>query len=588
LVISPPTPRRLVLLALLLLIGLAAGPPPRALAQGPAPEAQAREKISPWLLDHLQTAPQAGFLVILEDQADLSGAAFQPTREARGRLVYDALRTTAERSQAPLRHWLDARGINYQRFYIVNMLWVAGEPGLVYTLAARPDVARVEANPSVRGIDRPTTNNQQPTPELVVGRASFVTDVAPNTVEWNISQVRAPDVWALGFTGQGIVVAGQDTGIDWDHPALINHYRGWNGGQADHDYNWHDAIHGDIGTPNTNPCGYDSPVPCDDYDHGTHTLGTVVGDDGAGNQIGMAPGARWIGCRNMDRGDGTPATYIECFEFFLAPYPVGGDPLTQGDPSLAPHVINNSWACPPSEGCDPTSLQATVEAVRAAGIEVIVSAGNSGSSCSTVRDPAAIYQTAFSVGATDSNDNIASFSSRGPVTVDGSGRMKPNISAPGVNVRSSVPGGDYQDNWSGTSMAAPHVAGAVALLWSAAPDLIGDVDATELILEHTAVPRTASQTCGGVPGSQVPNNTYGWGRLDVYAAVQAALNPCVAGDFDANHRVDAVDLQLMARCWRPGSPAEGFCRRYDLSGDGRIDIDDFQQVGTDWGYACTP
>jgi subtilisin family serine protease len=472
------------------------------------------------------------------------------------------------------------------------MLWVTGDPGLVYTLAARPDVVRIEGNPAVPGIDGPMTNDQRPMTNdqrrttLVVGRSSFVTGIAPNTVEWNSSKVRAPDVWGLGFSGQGIVVAGQDTGIQWNHPALIGKYRGWDGAQADHDYNWHDAIHGDIPPADTNPCGYNSATPCDDDGHGTHTLGTVVGDDGAGNQIGMAPGAKWIGCRNMDNGWGMPTTYMECFQFFLAPYPVGGNPFTDGDPSRAPHVINNSWGCPPGEGCGPDSLRATVEAVRAAGIVVVVSAGNAGPACSTVNDPPAIYQASFSVGATNSGDGIASFSSRGPVTVDGSGRMKPNISAPGVNVRSSIPGSTYQGGWSGTSMAGPHVAGAVALLWSAVPDLIGDVDATELILEHTAVPRTTTQTCGGVPGSQVPNNTYGWGRLDVYAAVQAALTPCVAGDFDANRKVDAIDLQLMARCWHLSSPAQDYCARYDVTGDGRTDIGDFQAVGANWGYAC--
>ena len=248
-------------------------------------------------------------------------------------------------------------------------------------------------------------------------------------------------------------------------------------------------------------------------------MGTIVGDDGGSNQIGVAPGARWIGCRNMDVGVGSPATYAECFEFFLAPYPIGGDPLTEGIPSLAPHVINNSWTCPPSEGCDWDSLQAVVENVRAAGIVIVASAGNSGSSssCSTVRDPIAIYDAAFSVGATDSSDNIAGFSSRGPVTVDGSGRLKPDVSAPGVSVRSSVRGTGYS-SLDGTSMAGPHVAGTVALLWSAAPGLIGDVDTTEWLIAQTARPRTATQNCGDDGPGDVPNNVYGWGIVDALAA----------------------------------------------------------------------
>jgi len=335
----------------------------------------------------------------------------------------------------------------------------------------------------------------------------------PDSIEWNVIQIGAVDVWTQGFFGQGIVVGGEDTGYQWDHPALINHYRGWDGAAATHDYNWHDSIHSGGGV-----CGADSPFPCDDYGHGTHTMGTMVGDDGANNQIGVAPGATWIGCRNMDRGNGTPATYTECFQWFIAPTDLSGQ---NPDPTMAPHVINNSWGCPPSEGCtDPNVLRDVVEATRAAGIVVVVSAGNSGSSCSSVTDPAAIYEASFSVGATSSSDTIAGFSSRGPVIIDGSNRLKPDISAPGVGVRSSVPRNSY-GSLSGTSMAGPHVVGAVALILSAAPQLIGLPDDIQNLLEMTALPRTTTQSCGGISGDQVPNNTYGWGRVDAFAAYLA-------------------------------------------------------------------
>ena len=165
-----------------------------------------------------------------------------------------------------------------------------------------------------------------------------------------------------------------------------------------------------------------------------------------------------------------------------------------------------------------------VESLRAAGIAVVASAGNSGSSCSTVADPPGIYEASFTVGATDSADTIASFSSRGPVTVDGSNRLKPDISAPGVNIRSAVRNNAY-GSMSGTSMAAPHVAGAVALLWSGVPDLIGNIDDTESLLKgnaNTSLPYN-DQTCGGIPGTQLPNNTYGAGRLDIYSTVQTHL-----------------------------------------------------------------
>src|SRR5207249_1060786 len=189
-----------------------------------------------------------------------------------------------------------------------------------------------------------------------------------------------------------------------------------------------------------------------------------------------APGAKWIGCRNMDQGYGTPARYIECMEFFLAPYAVNGNP-NQGDPLKAPDITSNSWVCPPSEGCSANTLQAAVEAQAAAGIMMVVAAGNSGSACSSVQDPPAIYAASYTVGALNTGtDNIAAFSSRGPVTIDGSNRIKPDITAPGTGTRSATNTGDNAyTTASGTSMATPHIAGAMALLWSARPEFRHDI-----------------------------------------------------------------------------------------------------------------
>jgi serine protease AprX len=461
----------------------------------PASAADWQTKVDPWVLQ-TATEGETEFLVYLTAQADLSGAKALPTKLEKGTYVYESLTAIAGRTQNGLIAQLDQLGVEYRPYWITNMIWVRGGLNTVQQLAGRVDIAHVYANPHV-ALDAPIED---------ISSVSL-----PEAIEWNIRKVNAPQVWALGYTGQGAVIGGQDTGYQWDHPALKNQYRGWNGAPADHNYNWHDAIHDSTG----NPCGNDSPFPCDDYGHGTHTMGTMVGDDGGANQIGMAPRARWIGCRNMDQGVGTPATYAECYQWFIAPTDLNGE---NARPDLAPDVINNSWGCPPSEGCtNPNVLLTVVQNLVAAGIVSAHSAGNSGSVCSSVSEPAAIYDESFTVGATSSTDSIAGFSSRGPVTIDGSNRPKPDISAPGVNIRSSVPGGGYEGGWQGTSMAGPHVAGLVALLISAQPALRGQVSQIEYTIEQSAlhIPWT------GCSSSGVPNNAYGWGRIDALAAVES-------------------------------------------------------------------
>lgn len=471
-------------------------------------QSQAFSKIAPLMLDQARDGKQAEFLVVLSDQADLSGAEALRTKAEKGRFVYNALWNKAQESQKDLLSWLVASKVEHRAYYIVNMISVKGSLDVAFSLAARNEVARIDANPQIKN------DVEQP----LVGTTESIEQVAG--VEPGIMNTRATEVWSLGFTGQNIVVAGADTGYRFDHNAIKAKYRGFTGGTPSHDFNWHDSIHSGGGV-----CGPNSPQPCDDNGHGTHTMGTVVGDDGAGNQVGMAPGAKWIGCRNMDQGNGTPATYIECMEFFLAPYPVGGTPA-QGDPTKAPDVTSNSWTCPPSEGCATATLQQAVEAQRAAGIMMVVAAGNAGPSCSTVVDPPSIYDAAYTVGAFDHLTGvIANFSSRGPVTIDGSNRLKPDISAPGVNIRSSTRTTTTSyGNLSGTSMATPHVAGAVALLWSAQPAITNNVGFAEQILNTAAVHVSVTSQCS-VNG--VPNNVYGNGRLDIKAAVDAAL-PCTS------------------------------------------------------------
>lgn len=447
----------------------------------------------------------ASFLVIMAEQADLSTAGALADPAARRQWVYDALRETALRSQRPLRAWLDRRGVPYTAHYLANMLAVEGDRDLLLALARRGDVARIEPNPRMAGVEPLEQSDLRLAP------------AAPAGVEWGVGFVHAPEVWSLfGTRGEGIVVGVQDTGVAWDHPALRASYRGWDGAMVDHAFNWHSAV-------GVTPGCLDAATPCDPYGHGTHVTGIATGDDGQGNQIGVAPGAAWIGCRNMDdAGRGTPSSYAECFEFLLAPWPPGGDSHLDGDPARGAHIVNNSWNCPPGEGCGHFTLLQVVENVRAAGVMVVASAGNNGGACASVLYPIATYDASYSVGSVDPAGVIAPNSSRGPVTFNGTGISKPDISAPGRFVRSAVPPDGY-GILSGTSMAAPHVSGVFALLWSAYPALRGQIDASEALLNASAR-RVADATCGPA-GSTGYNHTYGWGHVDALAALYAAAGP---------------------------------------------------------------
>jgi len=477
--LNKPGDRILVVIAILTII--LAGP------AIPVSATSWQSKVDPWVLQTVSDG-DTEFLVYLTTQADLSGASLLPTKLEKGWFVYQTLTSTAERTQKPVIADLERLGVEYHTHWIANMIWVRGNLKIVQQLAGRAEVAYLYANPQI-AMEMP-----------IVEIGSYP---QPEGIGWNISWVNAPQVWQLGYTGQGVVIGGQDTGYIWNHPAIKNQYRGWNGATADHEYNWFDATYNH------------ALAPVDPVGHGTHTMGTMVGNDGGSNRIGMAPDARWIGCRNMDAsGIGSPETYTTCYEWFVAPTRVND---TDPRPDLAPDVINNSWGCPPSEGCNPDSLVLPVQNLVAAGIVTTHSAGNSGSRCGSVDTPAAIYGESFTVGATRyQSDSITDFSSRGPVTVDGSNRPKPDISAPGEKVRSSYLNGSYT-TMNGTSMAAPHVAGLVALLISAQPALRGQVDQIRMTIEQSAF----QIAWDGCSSSGVPNNAYGWGRIDALAAIES-------------------------------------------------------------------
>src|ERR687896_227373 len=492
-----------------------------------------RQKVDVSVLSDAEVG-RTQFFVYLDRQADLNGAYTRTAKAAKSRFVYEQLTGVARESQGSVVAALEQAGVAHQSFWITNAIVAEGGLDAVQAVASLAEVEHVYAVGTGR-LDPPV-------PVDVPGGIQSAS--VATTVFDSIAKVNADDAWALGVRGQGAVVGGADTGVRWTHEALKGRHRGWNGTTASHDYNWHDAIH----NPDpTNVCGASSPTPCDDDTllgggHGTHTVGSMVGSGppraGQKNEIGMAPDANWMACRNMSHGLGAVPTYLECMQWFIAPTKVDG---TGADPSKAPDVVNNSWGC--VEGCPPPALQDALRASRAAGIFYAVSAGNDGvglpapaAGCSTIYHPLARYPEAFTVGSTTwTTDTVSSFSSRGPVVLgDPPSQVllrKPNITAPGSSIRSALAysstagaGSDSAyGSLSGTSMAGPHVAGLVALLVSANPGLAGDVDQLEDIIEQTAVKKTTTEGCGGDTTTQVPNNTYGWGRVDALAAVQRAV-----------------------------------------------------------------
>jgi serine protease AprX len=486
-----------------------------AIASLSAQSAAYTAKVSPEVRGQLDAGYTTDVLVMMRTQADLAGVKQYIKKADKGQFVFSQLKTVAFETQRPVLDLLRLHQAYANSFYLVNAVAIEkADRSLIEALVQVGEVKTISSDPWVLA-ELPSEDQS----------TALGTATERGALEWGLEKINAQLVWALGYNGQGITVGGADTGYDWSHPGLTKHYRGYTDTLINHNYNWYDAVKdsSSLNQNANNPCGFAAAVPCDDNSHGTHTMGTMVGDDDLGNQTGVAPGAKWIGCRNMDRGWGRPSTYLGCFEWFLAPTDVTGN---APNPAKAPHVINNSWYCADIEGCDQPgtheAMRLAIMNLKTAGVVVVISNGNEGSSCSSTGNPPAYFAESFSIGATMINDTIAGFSSRGPVTIDASNRLKPNVSAPGANVRSTVLNGGYA-SYSGTSMAGPHVAGLVALMLSANPDLAGHVDTIERMIEQTAVPLYDGEDCGGVPANTLPNNTHGFGRINALAAVQSAL-----------------------------------------------------------------
>lgn len=483
-------------------------------------------------------------LLIFREQADLSACPKSFSKEQKTRWVFERLQKSAAQTQRRISIELQRLGVDFQAFYLINALRIPEvDDRLAEWLAAQPEVAALTINPVLSF-----------SPPKIMDQSLHLRE--DPEIGWGVDRMNAPAVWALGFRGQAVVVGGQDTGYEWDHPALKKSYRGYQNGQVDHNYHWHDAIHEDLHPDDqANPCGYDSPTPCGDNPHGNLTIAVAVGET-PHHKVGMAPNAKWIGCRNMDRGFGSPATYLECFEWFLAPT----DTLGQNpDPNRAPHVINNSWKCPEAEGCTPANfhlLQLAVDHLRTAGVVVVASAGNDGPDCNSIDAPPAMFASSFTVGASNIDDQVGSFSSRGPVQADSSGRLKPDVLAPGVD----IPTFGFDDNLisaSGTSLAGPHVAGLVALIISARPSLAGRVDRIEEIIRQSALPRQSEQECDSNFETALPNPVYGHGIAQALTAIELALQeeaPPAAGPL-LELRPNPAGNQLIVRV-QANSPAE--------------------------------
>lgn len=470
-------------------------------AAGAAPvavPASGAGSIDQFVLDQIVASGKANVFVKMAADADLSGAEAIGERVSRRQYVYDTLTAQAAATQKSLLAWLDSQGLRYQAFWINNSVYVLDvNLALVRQLARRADVAYIwgdREQPLVAPV------SQSPSPDLI------------EAIEWGVAKINADDVWAGGNTGQGIVVANNDTGVRYTHEAVNAQYRGnLGGGSYNHDYDWWDPQSG-------NPASQ-TPAPVDNNGHGTHTMGTMVGGDAGGplaNDVGVAPGAKWIAAKGCATSSCSNFDLTSAAQFLACPTDLNGQ---NADCSQTPDVINNSWG----GGGGDNWYQTYVNAWLAAGIIPVFSAGNSGPSCGSLGSPGD-YSNVIGVGATDINDVLANFSSKGPGTFR---RLKPDVVAPGDNVRSSYSTSDTAyASLSGTSMAAPHATGTIALMLSANPS------ATPVQV-YLALRSTTFQGLGNPPNPDAcagrsydvyPNAIYGWGRIDAAAAV-AAITP---------------------------------------------------------------
>jgi len=453
----------------------------------PVEVTQALDKVEPAVLEAMSTKGSSDFVIEMAEHADLKAAYQIKDWSERGWYVYKTLKEVADRTQKPIILMLEQKGIKYQSFFAGNEIAI--------TAGEMTTLSQVAALDSVEHIRSPRTAYIDPIPSLSKDLFNFTIQ----SLDWGITDTNADEFWStFGIQGDGIVVANIDTGVQWDHPALDQAYKC--GTNPSDPKCWYDP---------SNVCGGSM---CDNNGHGTHTMGTMVGDDDPTltYQVGMAPSAQWIACKGCESNSCSEYALKACADWILAP---------NSNPDNRPNIVNNSWG---DDGGDHWYL-AQVKAWRAAGIFPAFSVGNDGPTCGSLGSPGD-YQESFGSAAHGSSRTIASFSSRGPGYFGDDPYTKPNISAPGVSICSSMPSSGWNCGYSGTSMASPHSAGAVALLWSCNRSLIGNMEATFEVLQNSADTPPAG-TCGA-PADGEGNYTYGYGYLNVLAAGQQV---CSAG-----------------------------------------------------------
>lgn len=478
---------------------------------------QTKNKINKDLTKQFEMKGQVTFLLKMKDQVDTKKVAANAANKAQNislsaaktelkkrTAVVSALRAKSLDTQSSVKQFLQkqkkaGKVKSFESFYIVNAMAVTGSKDVAQELAKFGEVEKILPNRTRHLI---TSNHGKAKESSSKKKAASKTKAKTSAddddaVEPNVEHIGAPQVWDMGIDGTGVVVGSLDSGVQWDHPALKQKYRGYDPehpDQPNNEFNWFDARDG-------------QDTPSDDNGHGTHTIGTMVGSvaDGS-NQVGVAPGAQWIAADIFGPlGRGTDTDILAAGEWMLAPKDAEGNP----HPEKAPDIINNSWGGGPGMN---EWYREMVQNWRAAGIFPVFAAGNVDNGNPGGRGSVAVpanYPESFAVGATDKNDELAGFSLQGPSPYD---EIKPEVVAPGVSIRSSVPDSGYA-SIPGTSMAAPAVSGTVALMLQA--DASQTVDEIETILLNTAKPLTDAE----FPES--PNNGYGYGLVQAFEAVSA-------------------------------------------------------------------